>query len=159
MLNHQTMSNAMKASISKVLEQMFFLPVNIGHAAQAEKETESKNVICAELGFKGDIAGSFLLALPAKLAHRAAADFMGVDAATVTSEHIYGTIKEMANILAGNTLSLYNPDKAFDLELPKLKDHVKAKQFFAKATGVVSINARTPGGGITFSLFLNQAPK
>lgn len=111
--------NAMKASISEVFEQMFFLPVDL----LVEKTVNSAGDgagICATIEFEGDPCGCFRLAIPRDLARSITADFMGEEAEDVTADQVDGTVKEIINMLAGNTLSAYDRDAVFSLHIPDL---------------------------------------
>ena len=56
------------------------------------------------------------------LAHEIAADFLGVDVHALARDDVRGTLMEMVNMLAGNTLSHYDADLVFDLSVPRMID-------------------------------------
>ena len=76
--------------------------------------------ICAKVGFQGDPSGTFMLAIPKKPAASITADFLGTVQEELSSEQITGTVKEMINMLAGNSLSAYDIESPFNLEIPEL---------------------------------------
>ncbi len=115
------MINSMKTSISEVLEQMFFLPVDLV-AADDKKHSIGleRNFIAASVGFEGDPSGEFLLKIPTELAALITADFLGTLPEQLSEDQITGTVKEMINMLAGNSLSAYDADSPFNLMIPEL---------------------------------------
>ncbi len=116
------MIQAMKASISEVLEQMFFLPIDMVETQKENITTgpDDQQTINARLGFDGVPSGTFLLNIPKDLAASITADFLGTIPEKLSMEQITGTVKEMINMLAGNTLGAYDPQTPFDLQIPEL---------------------------------------
>lgn len=105
-MNKTAMIKAMKASISEVLEQMFFLPIDMVDAGEENKPTGlNQPIIAASVGYDGALSGTFLLNIPADLAASITADFLGTVPEQLSTEQIAGTVKEMINMLAGNSLS------------------------------------------------------
>ena len=121
-MNKPTMIKAMKASISKVLEQMFFLPIDVVMAEGGATSVcpDHQQAIAASVGFSGPFSGTFILSIPADLAASVTADFLGTMPGELTGEQINGTVKEMINMLAGNSLSTYDPESPFNLQIPEL---------------------------------------
>lgn len=115
------MTQAMRASISDVLETMFFTPVDFLCTSEGVAEPMgAKRLIAVRLAFSGPAGGYFRLRVPEALAITISADFLGVDPTTLSAEDVSGTVKEMVNMLAGNTLSLYDGRAVFDLKVPEL---------------------------------------
>lgn len=120
-MDHQAMIRAMKTSISEVLEEMFFMPIDfIGSAADDAGIEDREEMVAARLDFKGPCSGHFLLISPKSLVDSITADFLGVSDQNVSDDQVYGTAMEMINMLAGNTLSQYDHRAVYDLEIPKL---------------------------------------
>ncbi len=120
-MDRETMMKAMTASISEVLETMFFLTVDVVPAEKGGLDTgPGSDEIAVRLDFFGPICGCVYLQVPASLAEEISADFMGVDSMQVTPEQMRGTVKEMVNMLTGNTLSVYDPDAVFDISVPEI---------------------------------------
>jgi CheY-specific phosphatase CheX len=115
------MKLAMKDSIFNVLEQMFFLTVNIRETdGNSEAAMRNTSLISTGVGFAGPCNGTFMLSIPIDLATSMAVDFLGVSAEMISSEQIIGTVKEMANMIAGSALGAYAPESAFNLQIPEL---------------------------------------
>ena len=121
-MDTSTMINAMKDSISEVLEQMFFLPIDFIDPQQppADASWDHSAIIGTTLAFSGLPSGRFRLTMPKTLAMAVTADFMGIQPETLSDEQVSGTVKEMINMLAGNALSAYAPQAVFDLQLPEM---------------------------------------
>lgn len=120
-MNKPAMTKAMMASISEVLEQMFFLPIDMVAADEGATPNDPiHQMIAASVGFAGSPSGTFRLNIPTDLAALITADFLGTAAEQLSSEQITDTVKEMINMLAGNSLSAYDAQSPFDLHIPKL---------------------------------------
>lgn len=128
-MNKPAMTKAMKTSISEVLEQMFFLPVDMvttdnGHLPKSLYQ----HTITAGVGFDGHPSGTFRLHIPMELATLITADFLGTAAEQLTPQQITDTVKEMINMLAGNSLSAYDPQSPFDLQIPELVEEANVHE-------------------------------
>ena len=120
-MNLAAMKLAMKDSIFNVIEQMFFLPIDIKETnGSADTGLQNTSLITAGVGFAGPADGRFMLSIPVDLATTMAADFLGISSEMISSKQIIGTAKEMINMLAGSTLSAYEPEEAFNLQIPKI---------------------------------------
>lgn len=119
-MNQATMIRAMKTSISEVLEKMFFLPIDFLDSIDGHQHITEADCFLASLSFDGDPSGCFFLCMPSSLAGSVSADFLGIREGDVTKEHITGTVQEMINMLAGNTLSNYDAQAVFNLRIPQL---------------------------------------
>lgn len=121
-MDRPKMVKAMKASIFEVLEQMFFMPIDVVEA-ESEKTPSARGngrTYVARVGFDGPAPGIFRLEIPTALAASIAADFLGAIEEELSVEEITGTVKEMLNMLAGNSLSAYDPQSSFNLQIPEL---------------------------------------
>ncbi|MGD8846172.1 MAG: chemotaxis protein CheX [Desulfobacteraceae bacterium] len=148
------MIQAMKDSIFEVLEQMFFLPIDLVEDQKENTITGPNNQqsIHARVGFDGVPSGTFLLNIPKELAVSITADFLGTIPEKLSMEQITGTVKEMINMLAGNTLSAYDPKTPFDLHIPELT----APPCWSHATAI-DIGIETLNNRMTLHMTANSA--
>ena len=116
------MTTAMKNSISDVLETMFFLSLDFSNDIDLLElwDTGKDPIIAAKLSFSGPLSGYAVFCIPKKSALSITADFMGKDEQEISDDQINGTVKEIINIIIGNTFSMYDPDVVFDLGVPEL---------------------------------------
>jgi CheY-specific phosphatase CheX len=122
-MKNKDMRTAMKNSISEVLETMFFLSLDFFHndADIRELWTMGKDqIVAAKLNFSGPLSGYAIFCIPKKSAVSITADFMGKDEEEISDDQINGTVKEIINMIIGNTFSRYDPDVVFDLGVPEL---------------------------------------
>lgn len=119
-MDKDALTKAMKDSISEVLETMFFMPVDFMSTGKGKAQPADKTEpIAVQLHFSGPVSGCIRLTAPKNLAREVSSDFLGIDPDTVVPADMVGTIKEMINMLAGNTLSLYDPKVVFDMGVPE----------------------------------------
>lgn len=152
------MIQAMKSSISEVLEQMFFLPIDMVEAEEKNTPTglDGQQPIGAIVGFDGPSSGTFLLDIPADLAASITADFLGATPEELTMEQINGTVKEMINMLAGNSLSAYNPESPFNLKIPELIAAPMGKGDMEENEGTIDIGIETLDSRMTLHMIPQQ---
>jgi len=143
----------MKASISEVLEQMFFMPIDFIAPEKACAEPDQATII-AELGFSGSCCGTFVLLIPAALARSVAADFLGTTAQSLSQEQVAGTVLEMVNMLAGSTLSTYDHQALFNLQIPELITIDAVRALTGQGADQILIGIQTPEGRMTFQVAL-----
>jgi CheY-specific phosphatase CheX len=152
-MDNAALTEAMKASISEVLEQMFFMPIEISAPAKTGAHPESDPAaIVARLEFSGSICGTFFLLIPASLAQSVTADFLGVTSQDEARKLVAGTVLEMVNMLAGSTLSTYDRQGLFDLQIPEL---ITVKEFHTLTEVAVNqalIRIQTPESRMTFQV-------
>ena len=120
-MNREMLMKAMKASISEVLEKMFFLPLDFSDAGSPDElwDEGGDDVLAIRLAFEGPFSGRFIFFIPRALGKTLAADFMGMDAEGVSSEHVEQTAKEIVNMIAGSTFSALDEEAVFDLGIPE----------------------------------------
>ncbi len=118
----QALTTALTTSISEVMETMFFLPVDFpGTIPEGELwGPEKDEVMTARLEFDGPFSGTCLFLVPKKAAASIAADFMGMDEETVSTDQVRETVMEIINMIVGSTLSCYNRQAVFNLKIPEL---------------------------------------
>lgn len=120
-MQKEKLISAMKTSISEVLETMFFMPLEF---TERENLTElwpagAKDVLVTRLNFKGPFSGRFHLYIPRTTGLELAASFLGEDEGGVSENQVVDTIKEIINMIAGNTFSHYDDQALFDLDIPE----------------------------------------
>ena len=121
-MEKKALISAMKASISEVLEKTFFLPmdfsevVNLGELYNSGKD----KMLTSKLSFKGPFSGYFLFFMPRDLAFFLTAGFLGEDEGNVSQDQVTGTLKEILNMIAGSTFSVFDNQAVFDLDIPEL---------------------------------------
>ena len=142
-MKNKDMKTAMKNSISEVLETMFFLSLDFFHndADIRELWTMGKDqIVAAKLNFSGPLSGYAIFCIPKKSALSITADFMGKDEQEISDDQINGTVKEIINMIIGNTFSMYDPYVVFDLGVPELvafNDFLKELSDFEKRFSIV----------------------
>ena len=120
-MDKDVLLKAIKISIFEVLETMFFTPVDIVSGVGKESaKIDEPDVLAVRLDFKGTGVGFFLLQMPQSLARALSSDFLGIDSDKLTDKDVAGTVQEMVNMLAGNTLSHYDAAVVFDLAVPEM---------------------------------------
>ncbi len=120
----QVLTTAMKASISEVLETMFFLPIDFPESMPEGELSglQEQEGLTARLDFSGPFSGYGLFHIPRNTAASIAADFLGMDEETVSVDQVRETVMEITNMMLGNTLSCYDRQAVFDLKIPELVD-------------------------------------
>ena len=121
-MDREAMKEAMKTSISEVLETMFFLPLEVSEAKADSPlfQISPEKLKCAGLKFQGPYTGEAIFLVPTALAGSLTADFMGWDSDQVDDEDVDGTIKEILNMICGKTLSLFEAKTTFKLGIPEM---------------------------------------
>ena len=152
-MDKSALTQAMKASISEVLEQMFFLPIDFIAPEKACADPEPATII-AKLDFSGSSGGTFVLQMPAALAQSVAADFLGTTAQGLFREQVAATVLEMVNMLAGSTLSTYDHQALFNLQIPELISADALGALTEKVADQIVIRIQTPESPMTFQVGL-----
>jgi len=128
-MKNELLTTAMKNSISDVLETMFFLSLDYPHDVSNNElwNTGKDQILASTLNFDGPFSGNTVFCIPKKIALSITADFLGKDEEDVSDDQINGTVKEIINMLTGNTFSIYDPDTVFNLvpEMVKFDDFLK----------------------------------
>lgn len=113
---------AVKASISEVLETMFFLPVEFPVEVGYEKlwGAQKKESLVAKLIFNGYFVGELIFFIPRDLAVSLTDSFLGEDESAVSEDHVNETVKEIINMIAGSAFGNYDDKVMFDLGIPEI---------------------------------------
>jgi len=121
-MKNSLLETAMKNSISDVLETMFFLPMDFSDTVDVHElwNTGKDQILAVKLNFDGPLIGDCILYIPGKLAKSITADFMGKEEEGVSDDQVIGTVKEIINMIVGNTFSRYDSGAAFNLGIPEL---------------------------------------
>jgi len=112
----------MKASISEVMETMFFLPFEFedgGDVNEILRNTDGGTLAC-KLAYTGPFSGLSCFLIPVKVAKELTANFLGEDKERVTELHMAGTVKEILNMITGKAFSLYDNQAMFRLGIPEI---------------------------------------
>jgi CheY-specific phosphatase CheX len=128
----QVLKTAMISSISEVLETMFFLPMDFKEDIKAAAlwDAEKSGISAVRIEFKGPRAGVFIFTIPNQLAVSITSSFLGIDEEQAVGDHVTETIKEIVNMVAGNTFSKFDDQAVYNLGVPEpiSFDDVKATQ-------------------------------
>lgn len=155
-MNKEKLMTAMQTSISEVLETMFFLPVDfLGPSESLCQSLNDETVVAAKLGFYGPASGIFRLKVPENLARRISADFLGINPVEITAEDVAGTVKEMINMLVGNTFSIYDAETVFDLMVPEMEAVGKAYAQHEGGENTITIDIDTLENRMVLELAVN----
>ena len=156
-MDKSAIAEAMKASISEVLEQMFFMPIDFiaPDADRRDPEPGGESII-AKLDFKGSLAGTFMLRVPWALAQAVSADFLGTARSSLSDKDVTGTVLEMVNMLAGGALSTYDAQTLFDLQIPQSISKEKMDTVIQQGTDEIRIEIQTTESRMTFQLIVQE---
>ena len=121
-MEREALITAMKDSISEVLEKMFFLPLDFTDAGSPGElwNSEKGEIIVSKLDFKGPSSGYFVFFIPEDLALSLTGSFLGRDDEEISQDLINETVKEITNMVAGNTFSIFDDQAVFDFGIPEL---------------------------------------
>ena len=156
-MDKSAMTEAMKTSISEVLEQMFFMPLDFIAPDAAFQNPEAGGAsIIAKLGFSGSLTGTFVLRVPSPLARSVSADFLGTARSKLSDDDVTGTVLEMVNMLAGCALSVYDCRALFDLQIPQLIGRQDTGGLTEQHSGGITIRIQTPESRMTFQLIIQE---
>ncbi|TYT76336.1 chemotaxis protein CheX [Desulfobotulus mexicanus] len=116
----QNLKKAMQNSISEVLGTMFYMPLEFD---QEETLSESRllalpDIKASILCFDGPFSGCLVMLVPGELLALMTADFMGEK--EVSAMEMEETLKEISNMVAGNTFSNYDCHMEFCLGIPEI---------------------------------------
>ena len=116
------LKSAMTASISEVLETMFYMPLEFEDQGDLKKRgiLDAPDLLICKLEFKGTLAGHFILIIPENVLISMARDFMGEDRNSIKRVHTEGIIKEVANMVVGHMFSTLDDTSDFHLGIPQI---------------------------------------
>lgn len=153
-MDTEALMTAVKRSISEVLETMFFLPLDFSRAGRNEflKTLAADDILAARLEFEGPFDGFCMLYIPASLARSISLDFMGKSDGSVTTEQVEATVKELVNMITGNTFAGYDQGAVFDLGIPELVDGGLSAENRSEAANAMLIGINTLENKLAFEI-------
>ncbi len=115
------MQAAMSAAIGLVLETMFFMSTEIsGEETPAEYFGTLKDRLHAgQIAFSGPCGGRFFILIPEAVLYAMTESFLTLERDKIEERHLSGMVKEILNMVAGNTFSAHNPDHVYELGIPE----------------------------------------
>ncbi len=150
---------ALEASISDVLETMFFCTFaveNPGDQGPGPEESDASGWLAARIDFGGALKGSMCLRLPHGLAAVLTADFLGVEQDMVDDRQVGEMVKEILNMIAGNTFTRFDSGMTIDLGIPVGGYRDAGHGEISGDTGGILISGETPHGRLVCELSLEQ---
>jgi len=151
----ETLREAMKDSISEILETMFFMPIEF---PEADELTQIKGpaqapFLSAKLAYQGPLSGTFFVLAPKPLVEELAANLLGLEKEEVGSEDVEATLKELLNMVAGKTFGLYDSQLVFHLGVPELIEPEPMMRWIGENMNeALTINARTVNNTLYFRI-------
>jgi hypothetical protein len=111
----------LKEAISRVMETMFFLPVQFldGPQTLGEWLCRETNVLEALIEFQGPRSGRGFLLVPVQGLKEMASNFLGLREAEVGEEQVQDTLREAINMITGQMLSLLDRGGGYALGIPR----------------------------------------
>jgi len=155
-MEREALITAMKVSISEVLEKMFFLPLDFPEAGNEKEfmELKADEIMISKLNFSGPLSGYFQFFIPRGLAFSIAASFMGIGEDSISREHVTETVKEIINMFAGNTFSIFDSQSVFDLDIPELIDSEKEGKENVESREEIFIPIYTMESRVALKMFI-----
>ena len=125
-MKREPLMKTMREAISKVLETMFFLPVQIANSDFTLREwfPQDQSLLGATLNFTGPSAGSMYLFVPVEMADKMTANFLGFGEEKINEEQKMDTVKEALNMIGGSMLSILDRKGAITLGIPELIEEI-----------------------------------
>ena len=144
------LTTAMTTSISEVLETMFFMSLEIAEGETAGDFTgrADKPLVACRISFSGPFSGSIVSVIPKPLLTAMTMDFLSREEKEISATHLEGTLKELTNMVAGNTFARYDENLTFSLGIPEM---VPAGDIADAIGGDVFIPVNTIDGPIAFA--------
>jgi CheY-specific phosphatase CheX len=157
-MNKEALMKAVKASISEVLEKMFFLPLEFAEEkspAELWPSGSDEGMIAVNLVFQGPFSGRYCFIIPKPSALALTASFLGEDRKQITPEQVAETVKEIINMIAGNTFGIFDEKAVFNLGIPQFVDFKKIKNQNPGADKQILVVVDTLDQTMAFQLILN----
>jgi hypothetical protein len=111
-----TIREALGSAVADVLDRMFFLDF----LGEAPEPAAGADTLTVHLTFDGDPPGCFQMRIPAGVASTIAADFLGEDAESLSSQQRADVTLELANMICGAVLSRIESSATFRLGTPQI---------------------------------------
>ena len=121
-MDRETIMMTMGEAISNVLGTMFFQLIQINESKHSLQDwfSDTQILVGATLSFHGPSTGSFYLLLPATMVVGITANFLGIEEKAINEEQTKDVVKEALNMIAGNTLSLFDKEGVSRIDMPEL---------------------------------------
>jgi hypothetical protein len=133
------LESAVAPAVAKVAETMFFAEV-LGELGAPPRLDD---VLCAELAFDGVVRGTAAVGVDATAARALSSAFLGVDPGELTSPQIAEVVCELANMVAGASLSAADGHARFALTHPEVVSGPPAgARWFTLDSGVLGVALR-----------------
>ncbi len=154
----RALKQAMKSSISNVLETMFFMPVTFEEEGIALPPEPADWAACS-IAFTGRVSGSLLVVIPAPLLSALTENFSGQAAEQIDEAFREQTLAEIANMVAGNALSSLDELSDFHLGIPGLLEREEAAALLSRGEGSgFRLHAGTEeGDAMTFKVVMEPS--
>jgi chemotaxis protein CheY-P-specific phosphatase CheC len=130
-MDKKTVMEAMRASISNVMETMFFQPIQINNKNCTLEEwfCNDESLSGVKLNFTGPSSGSCYFLIPAELVTRITANFLGLENEETNEKQRIDTIKEALNMIGGHMFSICNNEGDISLGIPELIEEKNIKPY------------------------------
>ena len=121
MMNRNLMT-AMRASISEVMETMFFEPIEFSEETDVSVffDENRKNLIVVNVKYQGPFSGDLCCFMPKDLALSLASNFLGKEISDVSNDQAGEVVKEIVNMTAGGIFSHYDKNAVFQIGIPEI---------------------------------------
>ncbi len=152
---NRDLMKAMRASISEVLETMFFEPLEFPEEMDASGflDKNKKHSIAVSVKYRGPFSGDLSCFMPKNLALFLASDFLGVEPSEVSDNQAEEVVKEIVNMAAGGVFSHYDNSAVFQLGIPEaINDKRKTEGDCCGSEDVCLLLADTVNGRFALKL-------
>jgi hypothetical protein len=156
-MEKQSLMASMKASISEVMETMFFLPLEFEEGRDINEiiRCAGGGTVACKLAFSGPFSGFSCFLIPVRVAQGLTANFLGEDTDRVTEGQVAGTVKEILNMITGKAFSLYDSRTVFKLGIPEIMPPEKWSQLLTKnVKETVNVCVNTADGDFGLGLVI-----
>ena len=148
------LKTTMKTSISEVFETMFYLPLEFDtpEAVKIKENLNAADMVACRIDFNGSFSGRFTLFIPRELALMMTENFMAESRENIDEEHLDQMVKEIINMVAGNTFSHLDDQVQFKLSIPQRINRSGATDSRPVAESKDFIWVETPDGCLAFKI-------
>ena len=106
------------------------------------------------MNFDGPLSGHCIFYVPEKFAMSVTADFLGKEEEDISDNQIKETVKEMTNMITGNTFSLYEPEAVFNLNVPEWVDFDGFQKASEGSENIFSVVVNTLENYLAFQMIV-----
>ena len=119
------------AALEQVLRVMYFCESVYQGGASLETP-----VLSTSLTFQGTVRGVFRLMVSERCARRMTADFLAIEPADVSPDQMDATVRELANVACGATMSFWIPEATLRFSVPSDLTRLDSSQRFEHCISV-----------------------